>query len=61
MTIRDMIALLTQFAAQDLKGADAEVVLWDRTSQVELQVRPDNDQYDFEVLRGDGQVVIEFN
>jgi hypothetical protein len=60
MTINDLIHQLQQFAAQDLKGGDATVKLFDRRTDSEFVVNPDDDVFEFEVLRGDGEVVIEF-
>jgi hypothetical protein len=60
MTINEMIQDLQRIAAADLRGGDAEVVLFDRSNERELRVDPDADRFDFELLRGDG-VVIEFN
>ena len=61
MTIRDLIDQLQRFAAEDLKGGDMEVVLYDRLEHVEYTVNPDENRFDFELLRGDGEIVIEFN
>lgn len=60
MTIRDLIDQLERFAAQDPEGGGMEVVLFDRDSEAEFRVDPEADRFDFEVLRGDGRVVIEF-
>jgi hypothetical protein len=61
MTINDFIQQVQHLAAQDLKGGDAELVLWDRTNDRELRVNPDADVFDFELTRGDGELVIEFD
>ncbi len=61
MTVRDLIEQLQRFAAQDLKGGDMEVVLFDRFGDREMRIDADNDRFDFEVTRGDGQVVVEFD
>ncbi len=61
MTVRDLIEQLQRFAAQDLKGGDMEVVLFDRLEGVEYDVNADENRFDFELTRGDGQVVVEFN
>lgn len=60
MTVKELIAELQRFAAQDVKGGDMEVILFDKTAEEEYRVDPDADNFGFEVLRGEGQVVIEF-
>jgi len=61
MTIGEAIQQLQEFAARDLKGADAELVLFDRSTSEVHRTNPDADVFDFEILRGSGEVVIEFN
>ncbi len=39
---------------------DPEVVLFDRLREQTLSVDPDADRFEFEALRGDGEIVIEF-
>jgi hypothetical protein len=60
MTVRDAINQLEQFAEQ--VGDDAGFKLYDRSwvSPREYVVDPDDDKWEFEILRGDHEVVIEF-
>lgn len=60
MMVKDLINELQRMAAQDLKGGDAEVILYDTNSDIEYHADPDSEDWDFEVLRGDGEIVIEF-
>jgi len=56
---------LSQFAqvveslASSMDG-DPEVILFDRATETELRVDPDADVFDYEILRGDREIVIEF-
>ena len=59
MKLKDAIAQLQQFA--DRMGDDAEFALYDRHADAMLSVDPDADRFDFEILRGEGEVVVEFN
>lgn len=60
MKIKDVIKDLEQLAAQTEKGLDAELVLYDRDSG--RTFRNDGEQvWDFEILRGDLEIVVEFS
>lgn len=59
MKIKDVIEDLQRFA--DRVGEDAEFILYDRTEDKELRTDVEDDDWDFEILCGDNQVVIEFN
>lgn len=61
MKLKDFIQQVQEIAAHDLKGGDMEVILFDRTEGRELRVDIDADVADFEIMRGDGEIVIEFN
>jgi hypothetical protein len=59
MRLRDAINQLEQFAQQ--MGDDAEFGIYDRDNDVRYEVDPDYDVFEFEILRGDNEVVIEFD
>ena len=60
MKIKDVIADLERMAAQSDKGLDMELVLWDRDSG--RTFRNDGEQvWDYEITRGDLEIVIEFS
>jgi len=61
MTIRELIQDLQRIADSNPLGGDAEVTLFDRSGQRTLRVDPGTDTFDFEVMRGDGEAVIEFD
>lgn len=61
MTVRELIQDLERMVAAADGDDSAEVVLYDRTTDRELRVQPDDDRFDFEVLRGDDGPVIEFS
>jgi hypothetical protein len=58
MKLSDAITQLQQFAAK--MGPDAEFALWSRDEDRMFQVDPDTEVWEFEILRGDNEVVIEF-
>jgi hypothetical protein len=60
MKIKELIQELHRFAENDLAGGDMELVLFDHSTGREFRVDVDSDVHDFEVLRGEAQVVIEF-
>ncbi len=55
---------LSEFIRDALQLAgdtDPELELFDRNRGVELRNDPDTDMWDFEVMRGDNCIVIEFD
>ena len=64
MKIRDAIQVMQQLADQLPSGLDAEfklVRLGPSGTADELVIDADNDVFDFQILRGDDEVVIEFD
>lgn len=58
MKLTDAIKQLEQMAK--MMGPHATLELFDRTTARTLKADPDTEQWDFEILRGDACVVIEF-
>lgn len=59
MTLRDAIRELEKFAEE--MGDDAELKMYNRELDIEYINDPDRDVWMFEFLRGDHEVVIEFD
>lgn len=55
MKVKDLIQELQHF------NGDDEVVLFDRSDERELRVDPDAGTFEFEITRGDHEVVFEFD
>lgn len=58
MLLTDAIAQLQRFAEQ--LPSDARFELFDKDAERTLRADPDTEQWEFEILRGDKEVVIEF-
>lgn len=61
MTVREMIDQLHRLATLNDAGLDSEVTLFDRADDRTIVTRPDEDVWGFEILRGENELVIEFN
>lgn len=59
MKLSEMIRDMQQLAST--MDADPEVILFDRFGDREMKLDPDSDTFDFQIMRGDAQIVIEFD
>lgn len=60
MKLSEFVQMLEHLAASMPDCDDPEVGLYDRDREVTLVVDPDGDRFEFEVTRGDAEILIEF-